>query len=104
MNMSRQLENHKIMKGCIGALDSWLCKIETPSANHMANSQLFHNGHYNAEGVYIQVCCDFKCQLIHVSINSSGSTNNIVAYSESYLSQLVEKLTDGKYIVGDRFI
>jgi DDE superfamily endonuclease len=38
---------------------------------------------------------------IHMSINSPGSTNNVVAYAESSLSPFVDNLHDGKYIVAN---
>jgi DDE superfamily endonuclease len=73
------------MKGCVGALDGWLCRIETPSANKTANAKSCQSGHYNAQGVNVEACCDFKCCFIHVSINSPGSTNDVDAYAESSL-------------------
>jgi DDE superfamily endonuclease len=88
------------MKGCVGALDGWLCKIETPSARENTNPRPFHS-HYNAEGVNVQVCCDSECRFINVAINSPGSTNDVVAFAESSLILLVDSLPDGKYIVGD---
>jgi DDE superfamily endonuclease len=97
----KSVSRNEIMKGCVGALDGWLCKIETPSANETTNAKSFHSGHYNAQGVNVQACCDFKFRFIHVSINSPGSTNDVVAYAESSLSDLVNVLPDGKYIVGD---
>jgi DDE superfamily endonuclease len=99
--MFKAVSRNNVMQGCVGAQDGWLCWIVTPSANETTNARSFHRVHYNAKGVKVQSCCDSKCQFIHVSINAPGSTKDDVAYAESSLSELVENLPDGKYIVGD---
>jgi hypothetical protein len=90
----KAVSRNNIMQGCVGALDGWLCRIETPSSKVTPNARTFHSGHYNAQGVNVQACCDSECRYIHVSINSP--TNDVVAYAESSLSELVENLPDGK--------
>jgi DDE superfamily endonuclease len=97
----RAVSRNEIIKGCVGALDGWLCKIETPSASETSNARAFHSGHYNAQGVNVQACCDSDCRFTHVSINSPGSTNDVIAYAESSLCEMVDGLPDGKYIVAD---
>jgi DDE superfamily endonuclease len=97
----KSVSRNEVMKGCVGALDGWLCRIETPSAKETSIARAFHSGHYNTEGLNVQACCDSKCRFIHVSINSPGSTNDIVAYAESSLSETVCNLPFGKYIVAD---
>jgi DDE superfamily endonuclease len=83
----------------MGARDGWFCKMETPLANEATHSQAFHNGHYNAQGVNVQVCCDSECSGTHFSINSPASTNDVVAYAESSLSSIVDNLPNGKFLV-----
>jgi DDE superfamily endonuclease len=97
----RSVSRNDVIKGCVGALDGWLCKIQTPSARETTIARAFHSGHYNAQGVNVQACFDSECRFTHVSINSPGSTNDVVAYAESALSPIVDNLPEGKYIVGD---
>jgi DDE superfamily endonuclease len=95
----RAVSRYEIIKGCVGALDGWLCKIDTPLASETSNARAFHSGHYNAQGVNVQACCDSECRFTHVSIDSPGSTNDVVTYAESSLCELMDGLPDGKYIV-----
>jgi DDE superfamily endonuclease len=97
----KAVSRNKIMKCCVGALDGWLCRIETPSSKETAIARAFHSGHYNTQGVNVQACCDSNCKFIYVLINSPGSTNDVVSYAESSLSDLVSRLPIGKYIVAD---
>jgi hypothetical protein len=71
----RVVSINAIIKGCVEALDGWICKMDTPLANETTNARSFHSGHYNAQGVNVQACCDSECQFIHVSNTSPGSTN-----------------------------
>jgi DDE superfamily endonuclease len=89
------------MIGCVRALDGWLCKIETPSANETSKARSVHSGHYIVGGVNAQAYCDRQCGSIHVSIVAPGSTNDIVAFAISLLCEMVDNLPDGKYIVAD---
>jgi DDE superfamily endonuclease len=97
----RAVSRNNVIKGWLGALDSWFCCRETPSAKDTSNTQAVYRGQYNTHGLNVQACCDSKCRFIHILKNSPGSTNNIVAYAESSLSETVNHLTIGKYIVAD---
>jgi hypothetical protein len=95
-------------KGCIGALDGWLCKIQAPALRDEKNVISFFSGHYQCYGINVQAMCDGNCKFTYVNIASPGGCNDITAFRKSGLSKFVDKLADFEnefnekyYIVAD---
>ena len=81
-------------KGCIGALDGWLCKIQAPALRDEKNVISFFSGHYQCYGINVQAMCDGNCKFTYVNIASPGGLNDITAFRRSGLSNFVDKLAD----------
>ena len=97
----RMLSTNDVIKGCVGAVDGWLCQIKVPAGDEAGNIRSFFSGHYQCYGLNVQACCDSSCKFIHVSITSPGGTNDVRAFAKSKLSQLIKNLPMGLYLVGD---
>jgi hypothetical protein len=52
------LSPHGIIKGCIGAIDGWLCQIQVPSADEVTCVKSYFSGHYQCYGVNVQATCN----------------------------------------------
>jgi hypothetical protein len=64
-----------VMEECIGALDGWLCQIQTPcisdTPNQMAyqtpcisdtpNQMAYFSGHFKCYGMNVQAQCNSEC-------------------------------------------
>lgn len=47
-----------VMRGCIGAIDGWLCPIEVPPRALVGNVKTYFSGHYQRHGFNIQAIVD----------------------------------------------
>ena len=92
---------NNVMMGCVGALDGWLCCIKQPSVGETDNVKSFYSGHYSTMGLNVQACCDIDCKFTYVSLECPGGANDLMAFYQSNLPELLKKLPAGKYIVGD---
>jgi hypothetical protein len=91
----QNIQTSDAFKGCIGALDGWLCRIECPSKKEEPNQNSFFSGHYQCFGINVQAMCDGNCQFTYVNIASPGGNNDILAYRRSKISyNFVDKLGD----------
>lgn len=96
-----RLSNSGLFKGCIGAIDGWLCPIQVPSRAEVARVRSFFSGHYQRYGVNVQACCDHHSRFTAVTCSSPGGSGDAVAYLKWQLSNVVENLPSGLYVVGD---
>ncbi|ETM55567.1 hypothetical protein L914_01235, partial [Phytophthora nicotianae] len=97
----KQLSGSQMMKGCVGAVDGWLCPIRVPRKKDVARVSSFFSGHYQRYGVNAQVCCDHFSRFTTVTCSSAGGTGDAVAFLKWRLSTVVNDLPDGLYVVGD---
>ncbi|KUF93215.1 hypothetical protein AM588_10009113 [Phytophthora nicotianae] len=96
-----RLSSSRIMKGCVGAVDGWLCPIRVPPKKEVSRVRSFFSGHYQRYGVNIQACCDHLSRFTAVTCSSPGGTGDAVAFLKWRLSAIVKNLPKGLYIVGD---
>ncbi len=52
-------------------------------------------------GLTVHAVCDADCKCIYLNVSCPGSVNDALAYSECYLSKVVEKLPIGIFVIGD---
>ena len=45
-----KLGNENLIHGCIGCIDGWLCRIQTPKSYEVGRQQSFFSGHYQHMG------------------------------------------------------
>ena len=93
--------NREAMKGCVFAVDGWLCMIKVPSEAEVGCVKEYYSGHYKCYGLNVQVACDVHSRVIWVSVICPGGTNDWNAFKESSLPELIENLPDSLFGVGD---
>jgi len=91
--------------GCIGALDGWLLKIQTPSKTMVGNVRSFFSGHYQCYGLNVQAICDHHCRFLYIAVLGPGVMCDNVAYKQKVngvsLHNLIESLPPGYYVVAN---
>ncbi|OWZ04056.1 hypothetical protein PHMEG_00024112 [Phytophthora megakarya] len=91
----QRLRSSHVIKGCVGAVDGWLCPIRVPCKDEVARVRSFFSGHYQRYGVNVQACCDHLGRFTAVTCLSAGGTGDAVAYLKWKFSSVVDKLPNG---------
>ena len=97
----RALSTSGFLDYCVGAIDGLFIRIKAPSQRESPNTKRFYSGHKCSYGLNLQAVCDHRLRILAASMNTPGGTNDYTAYSQSYISSLVEVLPAPYYIVGD---
>ena len=93
---------NKVIRGCVGAIDGLLARINQPStAECEGNPRSYHSGHYNDYGLNVQAICDSRLHFLFFAVASPGSQGDLVAYEGLSIHEIIEKLPDSIYIIGD---
>jgi DDE superfamily endonuclease len=88
-----------VFEGCNGALDGWLCQIQTPHICDTPNHMTYFSGHYKCYGVNVQAMCNSECQFMYIGVVCPGSANDVTAYQKSTLPEWIEKLPLGTLLL-----
>jgi hypothetical protein len=95
--------NNGHMKGCIMAIDGWVCKTRQPTFSEVGGSITTYRNRKNCWGLVVLAGCDAKCKFTMVSVKSSGSTNDCIAWDwcdfKDYLDSGI--LPTQYYVIGD---
>jgi len=97
----RALSNEGIMRGCVGAVDGWLCSIQVPRRSQVGRVASFFSGRYQRYGVNVQACVDSHSRFTAINSASPGGMGDSIAYLRWKLSQLSERFPRGLYLAGD---
>lgn len=91
-----------IMQGCVGAIDGYFQRIQTPIKKEVGNVQSYYSGHYESHGLNCQACVSSDLAFMFFGVVSPGSTNDNVSYPlATGLRATVEQLPAGLYCVAD---
>ena len=91
-----------IMQGCVGAIDGYFQRIQTPFKKEVGNVQSYYSGHYESHGLNCQACVSSDLAFMYFGVVSPGSTNDNVSYPlAAGLRDTVEQLLAGLYCVAD---
>ncbi len=91
-----------IMQGCVGAIDGYFQRIQTPSRKEVGNVISYYSGHYESHGVNCQACVCSDLSFMYFGVVSPGSTNDNISYPIAVgLKDKVESLPPGMYCVAD---
>ena len=94
------------LKGCVMAIDGWVCRTRCPSVNESINQTSFRN----RKGFFGLVCmagCDSECRFLLFSAQCHGATNDSLAWQLSEIYRTViqpEKLPKQFYIISDEAV
>ena len=97
----KKLSTNGVIDKCVGCIDGILIRIKTPSVKECGSVKSFYSGHYAAMGLNVQASCDHLCRFNYVSVAAPGGAHDLGAYSRIRISQIVENLPSGYYIIGD---
>jgi hypothetical protein len=97
----KKLSTNGIIDKCVGCIDGVLIRIKTPSVKECGSVKSFYSGHYAAMGLNVQASCDHLCRFNYISVAAPGGSHDLGAYSRIRLSQIVENLPTGYYVIGD---
>ena len=97
----RVKSSDQFMTNCIGCIDGWLCRIDVPSKNTVADQKSFYSGHYSAHGVNVQACVDARCCFTAFSCNSPGGMGDALAFENWGLKGILENLVSTHSVFGD---
>jgi DDE superfamily endonuclease len=90
---------HVVFKGLVGVTDGLLVRTIQPA--RVPNPRSYFSGHYECFGLNFQGVAEAKLRFIYAGIGGPGSTPDITAYRALSISDLVEQLPDGYYVIGD---
>ena len=94
--------SNKVLRGCIGALDGFLAKINCPSMEDCKNNaDAYFSGHYQTHGINVQAVCDHKSRFIFFAVAAPGKTADQVAFKRTSLPAVLAKLPSGMYVAVD---
>jgi hypothetical protein len=96
-----QRSTGRVMEGCVGALDGWLCQIQTPAMKHTPNQLAYYSGHYKCSGVNVQAMCDGDSRFLYIGVICPGSANDVTAYRHSKLRRWIDNLPLGTFVLAD---
>lgn len=94
-----------IFDGVIGALDGWLCTINSP--RNVQNAVDYRSGHYGVFGLNVQAMCDHKLRFQYYCVAAPGKTGDAVALQKcgglvGFFSMLaLPHLHDKYFVVAD---
>ena len=92
----------QIMEGCVGAIDGYFQRIQTPTKKEVGNVIAYYSGHYESHGVNCQACVRSDLRFMYFGVVAPGSTNDNISYPiASGLRSVVEDLPTGMYCVAD---
>lgn len=89
-NAFSKLSNQGAMRGCVGAIDGWLCPIHKPRRRKVRRVAFFFLGHYQRYGVNVQACVDPHSRFTSILSASPGRMGDSIAYQRWRLAQVSE--------------
>jgi hypothetical protein len=68
----QSISTQGVIRGCVGAIDGWLCPIIVPPRAVVGNVRSYFSGHYQRYGVNIQAVVDHLCRFMHLHCRGSS--------------------------------
>jgi hypothetical protein len=97
----RSISYKEAIANCVGVLDGYLLKINSPRKAEAKNVRAYYSGHYQCHGVNIQAVADHHCRFLYLAVAAPGSTGDNDAMSQISLASRIAKLPLGYCIIGD---
>eukprot|EP00918_Siedleckia_nematoides_P104797 GHVU01228748.1.p1 GENE.GHVU01228748.1~~GHVU01228748.1.p1 ORF type:complete len:429 (-),score=19.71 GHVU01228748.1:184-1470(-) len=95
------LSSHRVVRGCVGAIDGLLVRIRAPRSRETGHVRSYFSGHYHCFGVNVIGVVDHMCRFIHVAVARPGGSSDLTAFNGSAVKPLIERLPHGRFVVGD---
>jgi len=78
-----------------------LLNIKVPSKSATGNLKAYFSGHYQTYGINIQAACGHQCRFVYAALAAHRGSNDIAAYRKTQFSQMFQKLSLRKFVIGD---
>eukprot|EP00918_Siedleckia_nematoides_P006260 GHVU01013600.1.p1 GENE.GHVU01013600.1~~GHVU01013600.1.p1 ORF type:complete len:446 (+),score=19.66 GHVU01013600.1:210-1547(+) len=95
------LSSHRVVLGCVGAMDGVLVRIRAPSRRETGHVRSYFSGHYHCYGVLVLAVCDHMCRFTHLAVASPGGGSDINAFRNGHIRRLTDRLPMGRFVVAD---
>jgi hypothetical protein len=97
----RSISYNDAIPNCVGVLDGYLLKINTPKKKEATNVRSYYSGHYQCSGVNIQAVADHHCRFTYLAVAAPGSTGDNDAMHQTSLAARIAALPLGYCIIAD---
>ena len=97
----RSISYKEAISNCVGVLDGYLFKINTPRKREAENVRSYYSGHYQCNGVNIQAVADHHCRFSYLAVAAPGSTGDNDAIYQISLASRIAALPLGYCIIAD---
>eukprot|EP00918_Siedleckia_nematoides_P096401 GHVU01211454.1.p1 GENE.GHVU01211454.1~~GHVU01211454.1.p1 ORF type:complete len:425 (-),score=20.73 GHVU01211454.1:238-1512(-) len=97
----RQQSEYDVVRGCVAAVDGWLCETPAPQRWEAMNQTNYFSGHYHCYGVSVIAACDARCRFVDFCVAQPGAANDMRSYRNTDLPAAVEALPRARFVVGD---
>jgi hypothetical protein len=97
----RSISYKGAIPNCVGVLDGYLLKIDTPRKREALNVRSYYSGHYQCNGVNIQAVADHHCRFTYLAVSAPGSTGDNDAIHQISLASRIAALPFGYCIIAD---
>jgi hypothetical protein len=81
----------RVIDGCVGALDGWLCQINIPLGKDTSSISSYFSGQYQCQ-VSVQTVCDSRCRFTDLSCRSPSGTGDSRAFHGTALSDFLQEI------------
>eukprot|EP00918_Siedleckia_nematoides_P047149 GHVU01103302.1.p1 GENE.GHVU01103302.1~~GHVU01103302.1.p1 ORF type:complete len:437 (+),score=23.73 GHVU01103302.1:149-1459(+) len=95
------LSDNRVVRGCVGAMDGLLVRIQAPRPSETGHVRSFFSGHYHCYGVNVLAVCDHLCRITHLTVARPGGASDVTSFRGSELRNLTDALPDGRFVVAD---
>jgi hypothetical protein len=85
----------------VGAIDGILIKTKCPSSQETNKPRDYKSGHYKCYRLNAQVVCNQNLWILFASIMCPGKTNDVNVYRHSKISEFIDGLPDGLFVIAD---
>ena len=69
-----------LMKGCVGAIDGFFQRMNSPMITEVNDVKAYYSGHYEAMGFNCQAACDSRLKFLYFGVVAPGKWNDNAAY------------------------
>jgi hypothetical protein len=97
----RSISYKEAIPNCVGVLDGYLLKINTPRKREALNVRSYYSGHYQCSGVNVQAVADHLCRFTYLAVSAPGSTGDNDAIHQISLARRIAALPFGYCIIAD---
>jgi hypothetical protein len=91
----------RVMRGCIGAIDGWLCPIQAPPSSVVGNVKSYFSGHYQHHGLNVQAIVDHLGRFLYIAVAAPGSQPDVNAVKRTSIDSILSQLPLGYFVLGD---